>query len=183
MISVTVGTAPSYATPHSFVYAPPNYSAMHSRSMQPHELVQRLVRQTGKSTLQVAVEMHRASFQGTLHKLIGGQVASPSRQTAQRISRYFKIPIEAMYDSAVARRVAVEQGLVAGAVHEPVTPYKVTTNGALETRAKAAPVFSARTEQRLRALDPAQRKHVEAIVVAHLDAIAPDVHHRKSRAA
>lgn len=44
-------------------------------------------------------------FQGTLHKIAAGRVESPSRESAERISRFFDIPIDALYDPRVAAQV------------------------------------------------------------------------------
>lgn len=142
--------------------------------MKPHELIARLVKATEKSTLQVATEMHRASFQGTLHKLINGEVDSPSRQTAERIARYFKLPADALYDATLATRIARERGLLspqAGAkleVREPEGAWAVQSIP-IPSRGRFAPAV----ESRIGGLDHHQLKALEAVVVAFLDATSP----------
>ena len=80
--------------------------------MTPQELVDRLIKATGKSQLAVAKEMDKPGFQGTLHKFVSGTVASPTHETAAKIARYFEIPIEALYQESVASQVAATRGLI-----------------------------------------------------------------------
>lgn len=142
--------------------------------MKPHELIAALVKATDKSTLHVATEMHRASFQGTLHKFINGDVESPSRATAERIARYFKLPADALYDAQLATRIARERGVIAGhaaakhEVREPSAGYVVQP---LHKPPKRH--FAAAIEARIDALDAMQLKALEAVVTAFLDATAP----------
>lgn len=72
--------------------------------MKPHELVFALVERGGGAS-KVARAMGYPGFQGTLHKIAAGRVESPTRESAERISRFFDIPIDALYDSRVAARV------------------------------------------------------------------------------
>lgn len=144
--------------------------------MIPHELVAELVRRTGKSVLQVATEMHRPSFQATLHKFIHGDVTSPSRATAERISTYFGIPTDALYDKAAARKVAEERGVQASAsapkddglrlsraVQEAPSPYRVTGRRDFPDSLKA----------RIGRLSDDQWQSLQSVVTAFLDAVAP----------
>lgn len=80
--------------------------------LPPHKLVELLASKSGLSLLELAKRMHKASFQGTLHKFVHGSVESPSRATAKRIADYFKIPLDALYDARIAAQIAVEQGLI-----------------------------------------------------------------------
>lgn len=79
--------------------------------MEPHELLKRLVDEAGGS-LKVAKAMGQASFQGTLHKISHGNVSNPKYESAERISRHFGIPVQALYDKKVATEVAVRFGWV-----------------------------------------------------------------------
>lgn len=69
-----------------------------------HELIDRLVEESG-GALPVAKAMGVETFQGTLYRIAKGTTTEPSRESAQRIAKHFNIPIEAMYDDAVAERV------------------------------------------------------------------------------
>jgi len=154
---------------HSHVYSPTNYAFSDSwRVIKPHQLIAELVRHTGKSTLQVAKEMHSPSFQGTLHKYINGLVPNPSRPTAAKIAKYFDLPVDAVYDQAQATKAAKDRGIAlpskAWGVAEPTAIY----NAALRSK-KLTPA----TEQRIQALDDDQLKGLEAVVLAYLDAVAP----------
>lgn len=72
--------------------------------MDPHRLIARLVQDAG-GALPVAKAMGKPTFQGTLHKICAGGVASPKRDSAQRIADHFKIPVDALYDPQVADAV------------------------------------------------------------------------------
>lgn len=164
---------------HSVVYSLPNYAAVHSLGMKPHELVAALVRATGKPTLQVATEMHSATFQGTLHKFINGQVPSPSRSTAERIARYFDLPVDALYSTAMATKVAQALGhgshtARAGAlVREPVALYDA------RPARPPRPLFNPALDARIAALDPQQLAGLTSVVTAYLNATATDSATRK----
>lgn len=158
-----------YAMPHSNVYSPTNYVITDSSPMiQPYELVAQLVRLTTKSTLLVATEMDKASFQGTLHKYINGHVTAPSRGTAEKIANYFGLPVDAIYDATVATRIAGERGItLARTTFGVVEPLQFRS---LQPRSKG---LGAALENRIQQLDRAQLNGLESIVVAYLDAIAP----------
>jgi transcriptional regulator with XRE-family HTH domain len=72
--------------------------------MEPHELIDRLVKRAG-GTYKVAGAMGARTFQGTLHKICSGFVKSPKRDSAQKIADFFKIPVEALYDAETATEV------------------------------------------------------------------------------
>jgi transcriptional regulator with XRE-family HTH domain len=119
-----------------------------------------------KSSVQLARDMGRATFQSTLHKIMSGVVASPTRSSAERIARYFKIPIDALYDEATATQVAKDRGLDTPRVAEPIAEYRV--HAPAPRHQFAAPLL-----RRLNLLDDAQWRNLEAVVEAHLNAIAP----------
>lgn len=91
--------------------------------MQPHELIRELVHRAG-GELRVAKAMHNAAFQGTLHKLCHGNVRSPKRETAERIAAHFDLPVDALYDAAVATRIYAER-FGGPAVTQPPALYRV----------------------------------------------------------
>jgi hypothetical protein len=86
--------------------------------MKPHELVRRLVGDAGGAWA-VAKAMNTPNFQGTLHKICAGNVPEPSRKSADRIAKHFKIPVEAIYEPRVAAQIFVER-FGNGAVIQPV---------------------------------------------------------------
>lgn len=139
--------------------------------MHPYELVRALVQEQarhGKSVTEIAREMHSRNFQGTLHKFLSGQVHEPSRTTAERIARYFKLPLEALYDVRVSTAEAARRGLPSPErdttirfLREPHKPYGDSHHTTL------SPTLMAR----LAALPPAQVEAVERIIQAHLDAL------------
>lgn len=156
--------------------------------MQPHALIAALIAATKKSTLQVAAEMDKPSFQGTLHKFAHGLVPTPSHKTARKIADYFQLPIEAIYDKAVAARIARERGVnawtgPASAPHQPQQlelqepgpqPYRI---GSKPSRALNSVLI-----ERIGRLDAAQLATVEGLITSYLDAVAP-VKHSKAASA
>lgn len=135
--------------------------------MKPYELIRALVRGTGKSDRQVAIEMRDSTFQGTLYKFMAGGVASPQRATAERIARHFKLPIDALYDEAIATRVATERGIAA---HEPPL---VAREAEFYPLGRTPPQRLADDiVQRIEHLRPEQVRRLEVIIRAHLDALA-----------
>jgi DNA-binding XRE family transcriptional regulator len=73
--------------------------------VKPHELVKKLVDKAGGEG-PVARAMGMRTFQGTLHKVGAGKVDQPTRATAAKIAKHFKIPIEAIYDEKLATEIA-----------------------------------------------------------------------------
>lgn len=72
--------------------------------MKSYEFIRWLVYRAG-GPLPVAKAMRAPGFQPTLHKICAGHVASPKRASAERIAAYFGIPVDAVYDDALARRL------------------------------------------------------------------------------
>jgi hypothetical protein len=69
-----------------------------------YEFIKWLVHRAG-GPLPVAKAMRAPGFQPTLHKICAGHVASPKRSSAERIAAHFAIPVDAVYDDALARRL------------------------------------------------------------------------------
>ena len=93
--------------------------------MEPHDLIRQLVEAAG-GTARVAREMRAPTFQGTLHKICSGHVKSPTRRSAERISRFFGIPVDAVYKASVAQQVAASRQLSTPlAVREAAPTYSV----------------------------------------------------------
>lgn len=120
--------------------------------------------------MQVARDMDKASFQGTLHKYINGRVPNPTRQTAQKIAKHFGLPIDALYDRAMAARLAAERGLSPTrisslAAAEPIPKYFATASPKRR--------LSRALELRIEGLTNDQVRGLESVLTAYLDAVAP----------
>lgn len=72
--------------------------------MKAHEFIKWLVYRAG-GPLPVAKAMRTPGFQPTLHKICAGHVASPKRASAERIAAHFGIPVDAVYNDALAKRL------------------------------------------------------------------------------
>ena len=149
--------------------------------MKPHALIAALVRGTKKPPLQVAREMKNANFQGTLHKFMAGNVASPKRSTAEVIAAYFDLPVDALYDDAVASRIAVERGVTAAAGAASAAVREHAPPVYMEAHPSRAPRFAADVERRILRLSESQRLGLETIMRAYLDTLAPTSASAKTR--
>lgn len=145
--------------------------------MRPHELVARMLKDRDLSTYAAAKAMHKASFQPTLHKFLAGDVAAPEHSTAERICNFLALPLEAVYDSKVATRIALEKGYVKAGSYAPPAPTNAL--GASEP----VPISSyqpgrpaglpAAISERIAMLSKAQLEGLAQIVVVYLDQVAP----------
>lgn len=79
-------------------------------TVEPFRVVAELVARAGGAS-RVAAAMKGPNIQPTLHKFCSGRVASPQRRTAERIAAHFGIPVDALYSSDAALKVAHERGL------------------------------------------------------------------------
>lgn len=143
--------------------------------MLPHVLIQHLMAKTGKSTLQIAKDMHRASFQSTLHKFVHGDITVPTHGTAKRIADYFDLPIEAMYDSKVAAKYAQERGLA----YQPGTPSSLAIHAHEEAPTKLTPKATVRqlpaaTLARISSLNKEQFSALDLMITSYLNTVAPE---------
>lgn len=73
--------------------------------VKPHELIHALVERDG-GALPVAKKMGSAAFQPTLHRFISGETESPTRRTAERIARHYRIPVDTLYSEKLATEAA-----------------------------------------------------------------------------
>lgn len=89
--------------------------------MKRHELIDRLVTDAG-GALPVAQAMGAKNFQGTLYRIAKGQTTEPSRESAQRIAKHFNIPVDALYDDALATKIYAERFGAAAVVEQPPPP-------------------------------------------------------------
>jgi len=150
--------------------------------MQPHELIAELVRRTGKSTLQVAREMQKASFQGTLHRYINGNASNPTRQTAKAIADYFNLPVDALYDKALALRIAKERGLAPDTRLPPVV--LAQEPAPVRKYHEAEEALPAVLMARIKRLKAEHRKGLISMMETYLDAVDPmHAHAGKARRA
>lgn len=141
--------------------------------MLPHELVDAILKSRGLSPYATAKAMNRVSFQPTLHKFLHGQIDSPTRPTAKRIADFCKVPIEAIYDAAIATRIAKELGLDKGTT--PIAPAPKPANEPVPIyTARKGNQFTAVTMTRIAALSPKQFKALNHMVQAYLDGVAPE---------
>jgi hypothetical protein len=65
----------------------------------------------GLNPTQLAKEIKRPTLQSQIHRLVHGEVGSPSAGTAAPLAAYFGLPLEAMYDEKVATALARERGV------------------------------------------------------------------------
>jgi hypothetical protein len=140
--------------------------------MTPHLLIKALADRSGLSTRQLAIEMDKASFQGTLYKLIHGQIETPTQPTAKKVAAYFDLPLEALYDRSVAQRIAVErqiEHLFPVGAREP----KVIHH---EKGAGKANVLPQQMLARISLLNKKQFKALQAMIDAYLDTVVPQEH-------
>jgi DNA-binding XRE family transcriptional regulator len=162
---------------HRNVYSPKNYAILHIPGMNPHELVDALVKRTGLPLLEVATQMDKASFQPTLHKFVNGLVSNPSRKTAKKIADYFELPTDAMYDKALATRIAHERGLHVQKGGVKPVELKAQERSARYTSGGLHKSILARID----ALTSKQLKGLEQLIKTYLEAIEPEADHSKAR--
>lgn len=94
--------------------------------MKAYEFIAWLVSQQG-GALAVARAMRRPGFQPSLHKLCAGQVASPKRSSAERIAAHFGIPVDAVYNDALATQLHAKMtGSESRQAAEPLLTYPPT---------------------------------------------------------
>lgn len=160
-----------YATSHCQVYAHALYSRLHSLGMKPHELVNALYKQRKdiSSVSALARAMHNQAFQGTLHKFLTGQVPHPTASTAGKIAKFFQLPLEALYDSKVATRVAKERGLIkegalTARVDEDESPYRAPPQNW---------PFKNITATQITGLSPAALHQLERLIAAYIGGPLP----------
>jgi len=140
--------------------------------MTPPQLIEALIQQTEKPLTQVATEIGGRGFQGTLYKFVYLGTKSPRHETAARIAKYFSIPLEALYDQAVADRVAREKGLVKAAP-APGGSFPVANEPIPLGYSTKAPRLPAALTRRIEALNTKQFKALENLIATYLDAVAP----------
>lgn len=151
--------------------------------MKPHELLKLLADQSGLSTLQLAREIYRDSFQGTLYRLIEGESKSPKHETAERIAKYFDIPIEALYKSNVATSVAIAKGLIPKPKHTILLPLLAQEQAGEDYAPSSKPkhMLPRVILDRISALDDEQFAAIKTMILSYLNTVAP-LHMPQSKA-
>lgn len=92
--------------------------------MKPYELIAALMQREKLGALPLAKRMNKPTLQPQIHRFINGTVANPARTTAVPLAAYFNLPVDAIYDEALATSIASERGIkalpaIAGAVKRP----------------------------------------------------------------
>lgn len=147
--------------------------------MKPHELLQHLAEATGLATLELATQIHKPTFQGTLYRLMLGESKAPKRETAKRIAAYFEIPIDALYEDSIATEVAAARGFIkrtASPIPYPSTALKADEpppQHSLVVKGIKSRVLSRNLLDRIAKLDAKQFKTLEGVIETYLDAVTP----------
>lgn len=80
--------------------------------MEPRELLQLLMDRDGLNSSSLAVRINHATTQPQIHKFLSGKAKEPKRSTLAPIAMHFRIPLDALYDSAVAEEIAKQKQLI-----------------------------------------------------------------------
>lgn len=88
---------------------------MHSARMNGPELLKALLAAAGDNPYRVATRLKNPPLQSYASKFIAGKVKEPRRDSLRPLAEYYRVPLEAFYDPALADEVAVERNLVPGA--------------------------------------------------------------------
>ena len=80
--------------------------------MEPRELLQLLMDRDELNSSSLAVRINHATTQPQIHKFLSGKAKEPKRSTLAPIAMHFRIPLDALYDSATAEEIAKQKKLV-----------------------------------------------------------------------
>jgi len=78
------------------------------------ELLKALLAAAGDNPYRVATRLKNPPLQSYASKFIAGKVKEPRRDSLRPLAEYYRVPLEAFYDPALADEVAVERNLVPG---------------------------------------------------------------------
>lgn len=148
---------------------------MHSARMNGPELLKALLAAAGDNPYRVATRLKNPPLQSYASKFIAGKVKEPRRDSLRPLAEYYRVPLEAFYDPALADQVAAERRLVPG-ISPPIpvvetTPPASELAGALDvllaalqdadksTRIAVAPLLAAM------ASDPGEAKNQSELVL------------------
>lgn len=88
---------------------------MHSARMNGPELLKALLAAAGDNPYRVATRLKNPPLQSYASKFIAGKVKEPRRDSLRPLAEYYRVPLEAFYDPALADQVAAERHLAPGA--------------------------------------------------------------------
>lgn len=88
---------------------------MHSARMNGPELLKALLAAAGDNPYRVATRLKNPPLQSYASKFIAGKVKEPRRDSLRPLAEYYRVPLEAFYDPALADQVAAERHLASGA--------------------------------------------------------------------
>lgn len=80
--------------------------------MNPRALLQRLMDRDGLNSNSLAERLNNATTQPQIHKFLSGKAKEPRRSTLAPVARYFRIPLDALYDADIAVSAAKQKQLV-----------------------------------------------------------------------
>ena len=103
--------------------------------MEPRELLQQLMDRDGLNSSSLAARLGNATTQPQIHKFLSGKAKEPKRSTLAPIATHFRIPLDALYDPAVAELAAKQKQLIA--TGEPPVPANVQASPKLSQNAMA----------------------------------------------
>jgi hypothetical protein len=81
--------------------------------VKPYQLVAALMAEENIGPSPLAKKIGKPKLQPQLHRFINGEVGEPRRSTMEPVAKYFKLPIEALYDEKLASAIAKERGVTA----------------------------------------------------------------------
>jgi hypothetical protein len=79
------------------------------------ELLKALLAAAGDNPYRVATRLKNPPLQSYASKFIAGKVKEPRRDSLRPLAEYYRVPLEAFYDPALADQVAAERHLAPGA--------------------------------------------------------------------
>lgn len=87
--------------------------------MKAYQLIAALAAQHGLTSSGLAKALKRPTSQGQIHRYLHGHVKTPTAPTAMGMATLFNLPLEAIFDDALATKIAKERGIVALPEREP----------------------------------------------------------------
>lgn len=79
--------------------------------MDPRALLQQLMDRDGLNSNSLAARLENATTQPQIHKFLAGKAREPRRSTLAPVARYFRIPLDALYDANLADLAAKQKQL------------------------------------------------------------------------
>jgi hypothetical protein len=79
-----------------------NYLFVHSRGMEPRELLRALMARDGDNPHSLSVKLKGRIKQPQIYKFVTGTAKEPRRSTLAPLAEHYEIPVEAFYDPSTA---------------------------------------------------------------------------------